>query len=38
MLVGVTGGGITVALRIAGAVRVLDELGDLLGLVVRRGQ
>ena len=38
VLVGVTGGGITVALRIAGVVRVLDVLGDLLGLVVRCGQ
>ena len=38
VLVSVTGDGITVALRIAGVVRVLDVLGDLLGLVVRRGQ
>ena len=38
VLVSVTGDGITVALRIAGVARVLDALGDLLGLVVRREQ
>ena len=38
VLVSVTGDGITVALRFAGVVRVLDVLGDLLRLVARRGQ
>ena len=38
VLVSATGDGITVALRIAGVVHVLDALGNLLGLVVRHGQ
>ena len=38
VLVSVTEDGVTVALRFAGVMRVLDVLGDLLGLVVRRGQ
>ena len=30
--------GIVVSLRVAGAVRVLDVFGDLLGPIVQRGQ
>jgi hypothetical protein len=38
VLVGVTGVGIAVALRVAGAVRPLDVLGDLIGPIIRHGE